>query len=72
MTIDTQRSHIWKYFPQLFVTAAGRDIRNFVPGMPESSGLRSAGMSARLRRMAEILQDPQHLDDRLRGESAMH
>lgn len=56
MTMDGQRSHIRKYFPLLFVEAAQRDIRNFVPGMPEFAGLRSAWMSERLCRMGEILR----------------
>lgn len=41
----------------LFVGAASRDIRNFVPGMPEFAGLRSQWMWKRLCRMAEILID---------------
>ena len=31
MTLESQRSHIRKYFPSLFVDAAKRDTRNFVP-----------------------------------------
>ena len=56
MTLDGQRTHIRRYFPSLFVKAASRDIRNFEPGMPEYRGLRSAWMSQRLSRMAEILR----------------
>lgn len=56
MTVDGQRTHIRKYFPLLFVEAARRDVRNFTPGMPEFTGLRSAWMSRRLCRMAEILR----------------
>jgi hypothetical protein len=57
MTLDGQRSHIKKFFPSLFVAAAGRDVRNFVPGMPEYAGLRSRWMSSRLSRMGQILRD---------------
>ena len=57
MTLDGQRTHIRKYFPLLFVDAARRDMRNFVPGMPEYQGLRSNWMSRRLAKMGEILQD---------------
>lgn len=57
MTLDGQRSHIRRFYPSLFIRAAGRDVRNFMPGMPEYKGLRSAWMSARLCRMAEILKD---------------
>lgn len=56
MTLDGQRTHIRKYFPLLFVGAAGRDIRNFVPGMTEYAGLRSGWMAPRLYRMGEILR----------------
>jgi hypothetical protein len=56
MTMDSQRAHIRKYFPLLFVGGAGRDIRNFVPGMPEFAGLRSQWMWKRLCRMGEILR----------------
>src|SRR5690606_1662226 len=51
-----QRTHIRKHFPLLFVKAADRDIRNFVPGIPEYAGLRSGWMAPRLSRMAEILR----------------
>ena len=57
MTLDGQRSHIRKYFPSLFVDAAKRDVRNFVPEMAEYQGLRSNWMSRRLAKMGEILQD---------------
>lgn len=57
MTMDGQRTHIRKYFPALFVTSADRDIRNFVPGMSEYQGLRSAWMSQRLAQMGEILRE---------------
>ena len=53
MTLESQRSHIRKYFPSLFVDAAKRDTRNFVPEMP---GLRSNWMSRRLAKMGEILE----------------
>jgi hypothetical protein len=57
MNLDGQRTHIRRYFPLLFVDAARRDIRNFVPTMPEYVGLRSGWMSARLSRMAGILRE---------------
>ena len=57
MTLEGQRSHIRRFFPALFVDAASRDIRNFIPGMSEFDGLRSTWMSARLCRMGEILRD---------------
>jgi hypothetical protein len=56
MTLDGQQTHIRKYYPLLFVGAARRDIREFVPGMPEYAGLRSGWMAPRLYRMAEILR----------------
>jgi hypothetical protein len=56
MTLGGQRTHIRKYYPLLFVGATGRDIRNFVPSMPEYGGLRSDWMARRLHRMAEILR----------------
>ena len=56
MTLDGQRTHIRKFFPLLFVKAARRDIRNFVPNMAEYRGLRSAWMKTRLCRMGEILR----------------
>lgn len=59
MTQDGQRTHIRKYFPMLFVRAADRDIRNFVPAMPEYAGLRSAWMRGRLCRMGKILRERQ-------------
>ena len=57
MTLDGQRTHIRKYFPSLFVDAAKRDMRNFVPGMPDYQDLRSNWMSRRLAKMGEILQN---------------
>ena len=57
MTLDGQRTHIRKYFPLLFVGAAARDIRSFVPHMPEYAGLRSGWMRGRLCRMASILRE---------------
>jgi hypothetical protein len=57
MTLSSQRAHIRKFFPSLFVGAAARDIRRFVPGMESYQGLRSAWMSKRLCRMGEILRD---------------
>ena len=57
MTLEGQRSHIRRFYPSLFVEAARRDVRNFVRGMPEFTGLRSAWMSGRLCRMAEILNE---------------
>lgn len=57
MTLDGQRTHIRKYFPTLFVQAARRDIRYFVPNMMEYAGLRSAFMSKRLCRMGSILRE---------------
>ncbi len=56
MTLDGQRTHIRKYFPLLFVGAAHRDIRNFVPGMSQYAGLRSGWMAPRLCKMADILR----------------
>lgn len=56
MTLAGQRTHIRKYYPLLFVQAAGRDIRNFVPGMSEYTGLRSGWMAPRLYKMAQILR----------------
>ena len=57
MTMAGQRSHIRKFFPSLFINAAQRDIRNFLPSMPEYSGLRSKWMSQRLYKMGEILRN---------------
>jgi len=57
MTMEGQRSHIRKYFPTLFVDAAGRDMRNFIPDMPEYVGLRSGWMSRRLAKMGGILRE---------------
>jgi hypothetical protein len=57
MTLSGQRSHIRRFFPALFVEAANRDIRNFVPDLEEFKGLRSAWMSQRLCRMGEILRE---------------
>ena len=56
MTLGGRRTHIRKYYPRLFVGATSRDIRNFVPSMPEYGGLRSRWMARRLYRMAEILR----------------
>lgn len=57
MTLDGQRTHIRKYYPTLFIDAAHRDVRNFVPDMPEYQGLRSRWMSGRLAKMGAILRD---------------
>ena len=57
MTLDGQRTHIRKYFPSLFVQAARRDIRDFVPNMTAFVGLRSGWMSKRLCRMGSILRE---------------
>jgi hypothetical protein len=57
MTLDGQRTHIRRHFSPLFAGAARRDIRNFVPGMPQYAGLRSRWMQARLCRMGELLRD---------------
>jgi hypothetical protein len=57
MTLDGQRTQIRKYYPALFVEAAGRDMRNFVLGMPGYIGLRSGWMGTRLAKMGEILRD---------------
>lgn len=57
MNLDGQRTHIRKYYPTLFVEAADRDMRNFVPDMPEYQGLRSRWMSGRLSKMGAILRD---------------
>ena len=57
MTVDGQRTHIRKYYPTLFVEAAGRDMRSFVPDMPEYGGLRSGWMKSRLAKMGQILRD---------------
>jgi hypothetical protein len=57
MTLAGQRAHIRRFFPVLFVQAAGRDVSKFVPGMKEFQGLRSGWMAARLCRMGEVLRD---------------
>jgi len=57
MTLEGQRTHIRKFFPSLFVEAAHRDIRNFIPNMAEFRGLRSAWMRRRFCRMGEILRE---------------
>jgi hypothetical protein len=57
MTLEGQRTHIRKYFALLFVGAAEREMRNFVPDMREYEGLRSRWMRTRLCRMADILRD---------------
>lgn len=56
MTLKGQRTHIRTYFLSLFVQAAKRDIRNFVPKMSEYAGLRSTWMPRRLCRMADVLR----------------
>lgn len=56
MTAKGQRTHIRKFYPRLFVSAAKRDMRNFKPAMPEFTGLRSPWMSRRLCRMGELLR----------------
>lgn len=57
MTLAGQRTHIRAFFPKLFVDAAQRDIRNFVPNMPQYVGLRSGWMKTRLSTMGCILRD---------------
>lgn len=57
MTLSGQRTHIRNFFQPLFVEAAGRDIRNFSPGLPRFQGLRSAWMENRLCRMADVLNE---------------
>ncbi len=57
MSLRGQRTHIRKYFPRLFVQAAKRDIRNFVPGMAEYAGLRQAWMAPRLYNMGRLLRE---------------
>lgn len=57
MTMEGQRSHIRKYYPTLFVDAAGRDMRNFIHGMVEYVGLRSGWISRRLAKMGGILRE---------------
>lgn len=57
MTLKGQRSHIRTFFSPLFVEAAQRDIRNFVPGMEAFTGLRSAWMARRLCRMGALLRE---------------
>jgi hypothetical protein len=52
MTLDGQRTHVRRFYSPLFVEAAGRDVRSFVPGMREFRGLRSRWMSGRLCRKA--------------------
>ena len=56
MTLEGQRTHIRKYYPGLFVQAAGRDIRTFRSNMDEYGGLRSAWMKSRLAKMGQILR----------------
>jgi hypothetical protein len=56
MTLAGQRTHIRKYYPSLFVEAADRDMRSFVPDIPEYRGLRSRWMSGRLTKMGDILR----------------
>ena len=63
MTLDGQRTHIRKYYPALFVEAAGRDMRNFVSDMPQYQGLRSGWMKARLAKMGQILRDRNQIMD---------
>ena len=57
MTLDGQRTHIRKYYPALFVEAADRDMRNFLPDMLGYQGLRSGWMKTRLAKMGQILRD---------------
>lgn len=57
LTLDGQRTHIRKYYPTLFVEAAARDMRGFVPDMLGYQGLRSRWMNTRLAKMGEILRD---------------
>ena len=55
MTMAGQRTHIRKFFPVLFVKAAGRDVQNFHAGLPEYTGLRQNWMKKRLIKMADVL-----------------
>jgi len=57
MTLAGQRRHIRAFFQPLFVEAARRDIRNFVPGLEEYKGLRAGWMRDRLCKMAAVLHD---------------
>ena len=57
MTLEGQRTHIRKYYPALFVEAASRSMRNFVPAIPQYVGLRSRWMSGRLSKMGAILRE---------------
>jgi hypothetical protein len=56
MNSKGQRTIVRKFFGPLFVHAAKRDIRNFVPKMPEFVGLRYPFMERRLCKMGEILR----------------
>jgi hypothetical protein len=56
MTLDGQRTHIRKFFPQ-FIREAGRDIRNFTPALVAGWKLRQPWMKTRLCRMADVLKD---------------
>jgi hypothetical protein len=56
MNPEAERTIIRKSFGPLFVQAAKRDIRNFVPKMPEFKGLRYPFMGKRLCRMGEVLR----------------
>jgi hypothetical protein len=55
MNEEGQRTQIRKYFPTLYVEAAKRDIRNFIPEMPEYMGMRADWMSRRLCQMGSRL-----------------
>jgi hypothetical protein len=57
MTMAGQRSHIRSYFDPLFVRAARRDVRNFLPGFPEYAGLRGDWMASRLATMGKVLRN---------------
>ena len=57
MTLARQRTHIRRFFRPLLVEAAGRDVRNFAPGIPAYVGLRAPWMRTRLCRMGEILRE---------------
>jgi len=57
LNVKGQRTVIRKYFPTLFVEAARRRIRNFLPEMPEFSGLPYPYMKKRLCDMGALLQE---------------
>jgi len=49
MELDGQRTQIRKYFPELFIKGARRDIRNFTPELGGFYGLRArTSLSLRL------------------------